>query len=68
MRVYLEAIETGAGLEDEEFVRLDVTAKSQAERDAILVSLKDYMTGVTSTFTRHTCYHLERQSCVSEPV
>ena len=52
MRIYLEANET-----EGEFVRLDVTDKTQAEQDAILVSLKDFMTGVTCVFSRHWCWH-----------
>ena len=66
MRIYQEAQEQGIG--ETEFVRLDVTDKTQAERDAILVSLKDFMTGVTSVFTKHTCYHDEGKSCQSEVV
>ena len=64
-RIYLEAKEQVALGQDAEFVRLDVTAKTQAERDAILVSLKDYMTGITTTFTSHTCNHDAGQSCSS---
>ena len=62
-RVYLEGKESGDG--DREFVRLDVTSKTQAERDAILVSLKDYMSGLTAVFTQHTCNHDDGGSCQS---
>ena len=67
-RIYLEAIEQVGANQEAEFVRLDVTGKTQAERDAILVSLKDYMTGITTVFTSHTCNHDIGQSCPSQVV
>ena len=61
MRIYLEALEQV----EAEFVRLDVTDKTEAEKDTILTSLKDFMTGLSCQFTKHTCYHQEGgQPCV----
>lgn len=66
MRIYLESLEQVAWGQEAEFVRLDVTGKSQAEQDAILTQLKDFMTGLTCVFTRHYCYHDIKGSCTSE--
>jgi len=67
MRVYIEAREDGEG---GEFVRLDVTGKTAGEQDAILTSLKDFMTGVSCKFTKHYCYHEDRSNtpCQAEEV
>lgn len=68
MRTYLEALEIVAFGQDAEFVRLDVTSKTEAERAAILVALKDVMTGITCTFSRHDCRHDTYQLCAVEEV
>ncbi len=54
-RIYLEALEQVT--EEAEFIRLDVTNKTQAEQDDIIIKLKDFMTGITCTFQRHNCPH-----------
>lgn len=52
MHIYLEAQEQGG-----EFVRLDVTDKTQPEQGTILASLKDFMVGLSCIFTKHWCWH-----------
>lgn len=71
MRTYLEALEQIAFGADAEFVRIDVTGKSQAERNDILIKLKDFMNdnGSVNVFTKHSCNHdTGGISCVSEVV
>lgn len=70
MRIYLESYEQGEIGTDLERVSLDVTDKTQAERDAILVSLKDFMNmnGSTNVFRLHDCYHDEGKSCTAGEV
>ncbi len=55
MRLYLEAKEIAE--EGGEFVRLDVTDKTQAEQDSILTALKDFMSGLSCNFIKHSCWH-----------
>lgn len=66
MRIYLEAAEQGDI--DPEFIRLDVTGKSQAEQDSILTSLKDFMAGLSCKFTKHFCPHDFGGACNAEDV
>jgi hypothetical protein len=63
MRTYLEARELAVGGQEAEFVRLDVTGKTQEEQDTILANLKDYMTGLTCSFAKHQCPHDTGGAC-----
>jgi len=64
MRIYLEAVEQTDDVA--EFVRLDITDKTEQEQAGILTALKDYMSGVNAIFSKHYCYHDENKACVAE--
>lgn len=68
MKVYLEAREQGDMGTEREFIRLDVSSKSEPERVAILTKLKEFMAGKTCTFTKHNCHHDTGGACTSEEV
>ncbi len=65
MKVYLESLEHA---EAGEFIRLDVTNKTEPKRTAICNALRDFMSGIDCIFQKHTCYHEERRNhpCIVE--
>ncbi len=63
MRVYLEAEEQTVMGVSREFIRLDVTEKTEVERDNLLILLRDIMVGVDCKFYTHNCRHDEGLSC-----
>ena len=68
MRTYFDANEQVADGIVPDFIRLDITDKSQAVQDAILTKMKAHPAGQTFVFTKHTHLHEEGLSCTSEVV
>ena len=70
MKLYLEAKELRP-IGDPilpEFVRVEVTDNTESERAAIFLALKDVMSGLSCTFTRHSCGHEDSGICNTEVV
>ncbi len=65
MRVYLEATETLplTSLEAADFIRADITSKTDAEVEAIKSDIKDIMVGLNYQLVRHICRHDEGEPC-----
>jgi len=64
MRQYLEVEEIVGFNEPFEFIRVDITDKTDAEIQAIWTAIEDIMKGKTYRLTRHDCGHDEGKSCV----
>ena len=56
-KIYLEAIEIVPMGEEVEFIRAEVTDKTEVEIVEIKAAVKDIMAGVNYRLTRHICHH-----------
>ena|GEM_PF-1384023 len=65
MRVYLEAQEQlpEGATEEADFVRIDVTDKSEAERKEILSALREQFADTSYVIRYHLCRHDEGGAC-----
>ena len=65
MRVYLEAQEQlpEDSTEEADFVRIDVTDKSKAERKEILSALREQFADTSYVIQYHLCRHDEGGAC-----
>jgi len=56
--------------ETPEFIRMEITGMSQAEKDAVLADMRDIMTTTNYRTNLHYCYHDENpiKSCQSVEV
>ena len=65
MRVYLEAQEQlpEDSTEEADFVRIDVTDKSEAERKEILSALREQFADKSYVIQYHLCRHDEGGAC-----
>ena len=68
MRIYYEVLEIVPVDQEPEFIRADVTDKTEAERAVILADIKDIMTGMTYILREHTHYHEEDKACTTRPI
>ena len=68
MYLYLEALEQSVIDQPSEFVRLDVTDKTETEQADILTALKNYMVGISCTFQKHYCRYEDNDNnpCTTE--
>lgn len=68
MREYLEAVELLAegAVEEPEFIRADITGKTEAEITSIQSDIEDVMTDRDYTLQRHYCGHDEGLPCRRE--
>jgi len=46
-----------------EFIRIEITNMTLTEIDAVKKAMRDVMSGKTYRFTRHFCYHEDKQRC-----
>ena len=70
MRIYFEAAET-VPIDSEisgEFIRADITDKTDAEIAEIRSAIEGIMAGVNYRLTKHTCGHDEGKSCITEEI
>ena len=65
-KIYLEAVEIVEREEVAEFIRAEVTDKTEVEIVEIKAIVKDIMAGVNYRLTRHTCHHDFGGACESE--
>lgn len=63
MRKYLEATEIVEANQEAEFIRADITDKTEQETTAIRQAIEDVMKGLVYTLSKHYCYHDEGGSC-----
>lgn len=65
MKYYYEAKEILPEdvIEAGEFIRIDVSDMTDAERVSILQSIKDIMSGKKYILTLHNCYHEDGGAC-----
>uniref|UniRef100_A0A6M3KK27 Uncharacterized protein n=1 Tax=viral metagenome TaxID=1070528 RepID=A0A6M3KK27_9ZZZZ len=70
MKQYYEAREIlpGDRVESPEFIRIDVTGMTDAERVPILQGIKDVMSGVKCKFSLHNCGHDEGKACTMDTI
>ena len=62
-RVYLEALEVVPNGETPEFIRVDITGKTDAEVASIKADVVAIMNGKTYILRRHLCVHEDDQTC-----
>lgn len=66
-RIYLEAVEVVTDETTEpEFIRADITGKTDTEIEAIKTDIKDIMAGMNYRLMRHICRHDEGSTCRME--
>ena len=63
MRLYYEALELLQENNEPEFIRADITALTNAEREEALIAIKDIMVGKDYKLTKHLCFHDECKGC-----
>ena len=68
MKVYIEAQGMAVEGTEPEFIRADITGKTQAEADAILEDIRAIMEGINCTLSRHFCLHDEGGACWTEGI
>lgn len=68
MRIYLEATETVGMGEVADFIRADVTDKTDAKVEEIKGLIQDIMAGLDYRLAKHLCNHNTGGSCVSEEI
>lgn len=68
MREYLEVVETlpEGALEEPEFIRVDITDRTEAEIAAIQADIEDIMSGRDYTLQGHSCGHDDGLPCRKE--
>jgi hypothetical protein len=70
VRTYYEAAEildADIDLDLPEFVRIDVTEMTVAERDSVARDIIDIMSGRVCELSQHHCYHDENKICDWDP-
>lgn len=66
MKVYLESRETvPLGIEPE-FIRADVTGRTEVEQSAIQTDIEAIMVGRSYSLVKHFCRHDDGGACTSE--
>ena len=70
MRLYYEATENLPvdSPEEPEFIRADITDKTDAERVVILQTIKDVMAGLDYRLIEHSCSHDEGGACQTKEI
>ena len=70
MRLYYECIEVlpEDTTEEPDFVRIDITDKSEAERAEILSAIKEQFKDKKYILRLHYCKHEEHEPCVVEVI
>uniref|UniRef100_A0A6M3LAC4 Uncharacterized protein n=1 Tax=viral metagenome TaxID=1070528 RepID=A0A6M3LAC4_9ZZZZ len=63
MKTYLELTEVVPEEEEPEFIRCEITDKTDTEITAIKQAMIDVMEGKKYTLTRHLCRHDEGGAC-----
>lgn len=67
MRVYIEAMEIVEGdeefTEELDFVRIDVTEKTEQEREEIIQAIREQFAGKKYLLQLHICRHDEGEAC-----
>lgn len=68
MRLYYECIELlpEDSMEEPDFVRIDITDKSEDEKKEILSAIKEQFAGKKYMLRLHYCKHEEQELCVVE--
>ena len=66
-QIFYEANEiVPIGEAEADFIRAEITGKTQVEADEILAQVKSIMVGLNYRLTNHTCCHLEGLGCIEE--
>ena len=67
MQIFLEATESVVAIDDSpEFIRAEITGKSEVQIVEIKETVKAIMAGVNYTLKRHICGHEENGACIFE--
>lgn len=66
MKLYLEALEITTELSAPEFIRADITGKTDKEITDIQTAIEDVMSGKNYRLQKHFCGHEERKPCQTE--
>ena len=66
MKIYCEAIEIVPLDVEPDFIRSDITEKTDAEKLAIQSAMEDVMSGKHYRLSTHYCYHEDGGACRSE--
>ena len=68
MRVYLEASELVVEPVEPEFIRIDITDKTEAEIEAIQLDIKAIMEGKQYQLVKHQCHHDTGELCEADNI
>ncbi|MCW3140573.1 MAG: hypothetical protein N2V72_00110 [Methanophagales archaeon] len=71
MRIYYECFELlpeGAAEEEPDFVRVDITDKTESEKAEILDAIKEQFEGKKHILRLHYCKHDEHKPCEVEVI
>ena len=66
MKLYLEALETVAEREEAEFIRAEITGKTDNEVATIQSRMEDIMVGKHYQLSKHYCRHEDGGACNTE--
>ncbi len=65
-RIYLEATELASIATDAEFIRAEITGKTEVEVAEIKDTIKEIMSGLNYKLVRHICHHDVGNPCEEE--
>ncbi|MBI4283259.1 MAG: hypothetical protein HY663_02175 [Chloroflexi bacterium] len=70
MKTYLEAQEiiSEEATEEPDFIRADITDKTDSEIAEIKAAIEDIMAGTEYRFMKHLCGHDENRACSTEAI